>query len=249
MTDLRVVAIVQARMGSERLPGKVLRHLDGHPVLWHVVERLGRCRTLHEVVVATSDSAVDDALAAYCEAQGVRVVRGSEHDVMSRYRVAIEATSADVAVRITADCPLIDPDVVDLVVDTLLADAVGLDYVSNTVERSYPRGMDVEAFLAEAFLRADGRSPDLAWREHVTPAFYRLPAEFRSRQVSRPDPLDTASWRLTLDTVQDYEALSALAAFFVGRFTEVGLSELEDVLKAHPEIRALNNTVAQKVVG
>jgi spore coat polysaccharide biosynthesis protein SpsF len=235
-------------MGSERLPGKVLLNLDGQPVIWHVVRRLHRCRQLDDVVVATSSAGVDDELVKYCEATGIAVVRGSEHDVLDRFKAAIAETHADIVVRITADCPLIDPPTVDAIVECLGAENGGSDYASNTVARTYPRGMDAEAFTAAAFVRADRLSPSLAWREHVTPAFYRVSGEFRVRHFTRSDPRGSASWRLTLDTAQDYEAISTLAANFRGRLVNVQLDEFERHLEAHPEILATNSLVTQRGV-
>ena len=248
MAQPRVVAIVQARMGSERLPGKILAALDGQPVIWHVMQRLRRSRTLTDAVVATSTNVVDDRLVDYCVANAIRVVRGPEADVLSRFALALAETRADIVVRITADCPLVDPTVIDALVERVVEAGGDIDYASNTVERSFPRGMDAEVFTSTAFMRADALSSDLAWREHVTPAFYRLPSEFRAWQLVRGGREATSSWRLTVDTPEDLEALKALASLFPGRLVTAKLDEIEDAVRAHPEVLSINATIAQKTV-
>lgn len=233
-------------MSSERLPGKVLRMLDGRVVLSHVISRLRRSTSLDAIVVATSDSESDDPIAEHCSAESVAAVRGSLSDVLSRFRLAAAASEASAIVRITADCPLVEPSLVDSVVREFVSAGHSLDYLSNTVERSFPRGMDVEVFSAEALERADTLSSDPGWREHVTPALYRLRHFFRSRQFCRADPNRSRDWRLTLDTPDDLVALEQLATHFRGRLVTARLHEIEAVLLSHPEILELNSHVAQK---
>lgn len=249
MARPRVVAVVQARMGSERLPGKVLASLDGHPVIWHVMKRLRRSRLLTDVVIATSTKAGDDPLVEYCASQDFRIIRGPELDVLSRFGLAVKETSADVIVRITADCPLVEPSVVDALVARVHEAGGAIDYASNTVERTFPRGLDAEVFTSSAFERANVLSPTLEWREHVTPAFYRLPSEFRGWQLVRHGLQERSAWRLTLDTPEDLQALNALASLFSGRLVAATLEEIEESLRTHPQILALNASVAQKTVG
>ena len=141
---IKVVAIVQARMSSTRLPGKVLADVAGHPILWHVVQRLRRARLLNQIVIATSENPADDAIAQFCEQDGILCYRGSEADVLDRYYKAASLHSADVVVRITADCPLIDPAVVDKVVHRFLDE--GSDDVTNNLRYTYPDGLDTEVF-------------------------------------------------------------------------------------------------------
>ncbi len=151
---MRTVAIIQARTGSTRLPGKVLRDIGGATMLARVVRRVKRARRVDEVVVATTTEAADDAVVAECAKIGAGVFRGSELDVLGRYYRAACAAQAEVVVRITSDCPLIDPELVDRVIDARAAHDV--DYVSNSLEKTYPRGVDAEAMtfaaLASAYL-------------------------------------------------------------------------------------------------
>ncbi len=139
-----IVAVVQARMSSTRLPGKVLAEVAGHPMLWHVVHRLRRARLVNRIVVATSENPADDAIQQFCKQESIDCFRGSESDVLDRYYQAAQAFSADVVVRITADCPLIDSNIVDRVIQHFLDD--DLDYVSNALRYTYPDGLDVEVF-------------------------------------------------------------------------------------------------------
>src|SRR5262249_12160461 len=171
---MRTVAIVQARMGSSRLPGKVLQDLGGEPMLARVLSRLGRSRTLDEVVVATTTEPADDILERFCQERGRPCFRGSEHDVLDRYYKAATAERAAVVVRITSDCPLIEPAIVDRVVAEFQERQPGIDYASNVLpRRTYPRGLDTEVMSFAALDRAWHEDHVPASREHVTPYIYR----------------------------------------------------------------------------
>lgn len=242
-----VTAVVQARMGSTRLPGKVLRRLGSRTVLAHVIERLRAARSLDAIVVATTGAPADDEIAREAERLGARVTRGSEEDVLARYLQALDEHGGDVGVRVTSDCPLLDPAVVDAAVKVFRDATPPLDYLSNTVERTYPRGYDVEVFLTAALQRAAEAATEIPDREHVTRYLYTHPGSFRLGVLQRPDPDHTAFWRVTLDTQEDWEVLEAL----VGAFDEApgpNLAAVEGFLRAHPEVRAMNARVAQKAV-
>ena len=163
------VAIIQARMGSTRFPGKVLADLCGAPVLSRVITRTSKCRDIDRVVVATSLKPADDAVEEIANSHGIMCVRGSEEDVLSRYVLAAEASKAEVVVRITADCPLVDPGVIS---EVLLALRPSIDFASNALHRTYPRGLDAEAFYVDVLHRVNrmARSPNA--REHVTYHIY-----------------------------------------------------------------------------
>lgn len=195
-------------MGSSRLSGKVLALLGGSPVLWHVTTRAAQARTVDQVVVATSDQLGDDPIAGWCAAEGVRCVRGPETDVLSRYALAAEASAADVVVRVTADCPLLSPAVLDLVVDARAAS--GADYASNTLARGFPHGLDVECFTRATLNSAATEALDPEEREHVTPFVYNRPERFRLASVAAPEDWSWLRW--TLDTAADLQALEAIIA-------------------------------------
>ena len=241
----RVVAIVQARLGSTRLPRKVLAEIGGRPMLEHVVTRARRARRVDEVWVATSDAPADDAVAALCERHGWPVFRGSESDVLSRYAGCAACAKADVVVRLTADCPLLDPAVVDAVVE--MREQSGADYASNTLPpRSFPRGLDAEAFTRQALdeAHAEARAPHE--REHVTPYLHREDRRF-ARAALRETP-DRSQHRWTVDTPDDLALVERIARHFGERLPQVGWREILDAVERHPEWSALNAHVAQKPV-
>lgn len=217
------MAVVQARISSTRLPGKVLAPLGDHTVLELLLRRLARSRELDEIVVATSTDPSDDPVEREAERLSVRVLRGSLTDVLGRYLMASAEVNADAIVRITADCPLTDPAVVDDVV-ALWRDS-GADYVTNTLEpRSYPDGLDVEVISAPALRRAGELAHTAGDREHVTPYIRRHPETFPTLGVHVDPPHGDV--RVTLDTPEDLEVLTRL-------IDQVGAdASMGDVLKA-----------------
>jgi spore coat polysaccharide biosynthesis protein SpsF len=239
----RTVAIIQARTGSTRLPGKVLLPLLGEPLLAHVVRRVSRARWVDATVVATTVSPDDDAIVELARREGWIVERGSEADLLDRYLQAARAHGAERVVRITADCPLIDPGVIDEVVDKLSTTAAA--YASNTLEpRTYPRGLDVEAMTLEALEAANVFDDDSRSREHVTPFIYRHPERFRLAALR--SPVDLSGHRWTVDTVEDYELVRRI-------YDEIGNDEFSwrdalAVVDAHPDWSALNREIPQKTL-
>lgn len=204
----KVVALVQARMSSSRFPGKVLEPLGGMPMIAFMIERVRRARTLDEIVVVTSEDATDDPLAEALAARGIEVFRGDLDDVLKRYAGAAEAYDASVVVRLTGDCPLVDPTLVDEVVTTLLES--GADYASNIDPPTYADGLDVEAFTRAALTRAHETASDQPAREHVTLWMRRDEAGFA--RVNVPALLDSASLRLTVDYPDDLEVVREIVA-------------------------------------
>lgn len=195
------VAILQARMSSTRLPGKVMKPLAGRPMIERQFERLSRCTTLSRIVVATSLDASDDPLATHLEGLGVAVFRGSLSDVLDRYVGAAKAFDVGPdLVRLTADCPLADPNVID---DCVRQRArLGVDYCSNGRRRTYPHGLDVEVFTLEALLTAGREATDPYDREHVTPFLYRNPDRFTVGELAQDR--DEGDLRWTVDTPADF---------------------------------------------
>ncbi|MHB1327503.1 MAG: cytidylyltransferase domain-containing protein [Gemmatimonadales bacterium] len=210
---MTVVAIVQARMTSSRLPGKVLMDLAGKPMLERVVRRAAAARRVDAVWVACTTGPADDPIARWCEVNAVPVLRGSESDVLGRFVATAAASGAATIVRLTADCPLLDPDVIDRTIAALDDPAGSYDYAANVLDRSYPRGLDTEVFTREALERMDALGSSAAAREHVTiPVRLESPAAFRVRSVRAAD--DASDLRWTVDTADDlafvrrvYEAL------------------------------------------
>lgn len=197
------LAILQARMTSTRLPGKVLAPVLGEPMIGRQLERLSRSRRLNRIMVATSTDASDDPLANYCEGLGYSVFRGSLSDVLDRYCGAMaQVSEADVIVRLTADCPLADWTVIDATIDRL--HETGSDYASNTpAVRTYPHGLDVEVMRRAALEQAGREARDPYEREHVTPYIHRRPETFRIASLSRAPSLAHLRW--TVDFPEDLE--------------------------------------------
>lgn len=239
---MHVLAVVQARAGSTRLPGKVLAPLGGRPVLDWVVRAARAAGQVDEVVVATSTAAGDDAVASACERLGVACVRGSEEDVLGRFVEVLRSHPADALVRLTADCPLHDPHLIDAVVGAWRA-APAHDYVSTVLVRTLPRGLDVEVVTADALRRADLVATGYD-RVHVTSSIYADPTAYSCLGVCvAPDSSDL---RMTLDTAADLAALNAVVAVLGDR--PVDHRALVTLLRARPDLVALNADVVQKPI-
>jgi spore coat polysaccharide biosynthesis protein SpsF len=235
----RVVAIIQARMGSTRLPGKVLRDLGGRPVLDWVVSAARRATEIDEVVIATSAAPGDDAIADWAAAAAVPVVRGSESDVLSRFALAAAESRADAIVRLTADCPLLDPVLIDQVVALWRRDP-DLGYVATTLERTLPRGLDVELISREVLDETD-RVATGHDRVHVTSRAYADGSSVpRAGIVVAPA---SSHLRVTLDVAEDAALLDALVPLLP---SSPRWHDVVRVLSAHPEIAAINAEVEQK---
>jgi spore coat polysaccharide biosynthesis protein SpsF len=234
-------AIIQARMSSTRLPGKVLLDLAGEPMLARVVARTKRAKTIDRTIVATTVEPEDEPIVALCRARGWAVSRGSRDDVLDRYYQAAVADGADPIVRITSDCPLIDPEVIDRVVEHL---TTGVDYASNiNPRRTFPRGLDVEAFTFASLAAAWQDASDTSSREHVTPFLYRHPERFRIALVESERP-EAADHRWSVDTPEDYELMRRILARFGDQ--KFGWLDVLELLDRHPDWIELNRHIAQK---
>jgi spore coat polysaccharide biosynthesis protein SpsF len=203
-----VLAILQARMSSTRLPGKVLRPILGRPMIALQVERLRRSKRLGRIVVATSTGPEDDPLADYAQSLGLTVFRGDLADVLDRFHGALAAHGdGEHLVRLTADCPLADPEVIDAVIARHLETCA--DYTANTEGRTFPKGLDVEVCRVSALEAAWREARDPYEREHVTPFLYRHPERFKQAAVTRDPP---QRYRWTVDTPEDLAFVEAVYA-------------------------------------
>jgi spore coat polysaccharide biosynthesis protein SpsF len=240
----RTVAILQARMGSSRLPGKILRDLRGEPMMARVVSRARRAKTLDEVVIATTTLAGDDAVEKLAAQRGWPVYRGSPDDLTDRYYQAALKHGATTVVRITCDCPMIEPEVVDRTVSFFRQS--GADYASNGLPpRTFPRGLDTEVFTFAALERAWREDKNPAWREHATPYIYRHPEVFKLAGLV--NETDHSAMRWTVDTPEDMAFVTKIyEAFGDDRFT---WTEALALLKKHPEWLEINREISQKEVG
>lgn len=229
-------AIVQARMGSTRLPGKSLKPLAGKPVLLRVIERTALAIGQDNIVVATTRLRIDDPLCDFAERQGAAIFRGDETDVLARFAAAARATDADPVVRITADDPLKDASEIRRAVATLRDG--GFDYVSNTIEPTLPLGLDVEVFTRAALERADAEATDAYEREHVTPFIWRRPDRFRLQNLTRAPDLSRYRW--TLDTEADFRFLEAFIRRIEADGRERDLDALAALVDSDPLLSALH---------
>lgn len=245
---MKVVAIIQARMGSTRLPGKVMRQLEGKSVLARVVERVRACRHVDVVVVATTTAPIDDVVVEEAMRCDAGLFRGSEHDVLSRYWGAAHSCAAETVVRATSDCPLFDPEVLSrMLARYFQAAAQGrrLDYLSNAIQRTYPRGLDAEIVSFEALTIAHERARLPHEREHVTPYIYQHPSEFSIENYSDGWALQHHRW--TLDTPEDWALISAIYSEFSGR-DSFSTAEVAELLARRPDLVALNASIEQKAM-
>jgi spore coat polysaccharide biosynthesis protein SpsF len=238
----RVVAVIQARMGSTRLPGKVLADLNGRPVLRWVIEAAKAAHGIDAVVVATSVAGTDDDIATFCADFGIKVIRGSEDDVLDRFLMAADETEADAIVRLTADCPLLDPSLITQIV-AIWRGTSNLDYVSTTLARSLPRGLDVEVASVVALQQCDKRV-EAHHRTHVTSALYEEGANFQLASLAFSP--NYAGYRVTLDTPEDLQLLRSLAPLLVE--TPTSWREIVRILDQRPDIAKINSHVEQKTL-
>ncbi|GAB4407530.1 MAG: glycosyltransferase family protein [Anaerolineae bacterium] len=231
---MKIVAIIQARMASTRLPGKVLAEIAGQPMLYHVIQRTQQTRNLDLVVVATSTNQADDAIAQFCQTANLPCFRGSENDVLDRYYQAARHFEAEIIVRLTADCPLLDPKVIAKVVQTFQAGI--FDYVSNTLQCTYPDGLDTEVFSLAALTQAWLEAHLASEREHVTPYIWKNPAKFRLCNVAGEH--DFSAFRWTVDESQDLAFVRAVYEYLgPGPF---GMAAILDLLETHPDLSKTN---------
>ncbi|RJP52032.1 MAG: acylneuraminate cytidylyltransferase [Anaerolineaceae bacterium] len=269
----RVVAIIQGRMSSSRLPGKILADIGGQPMLSRVYIRTSRATTLDEVIFATTTDASDDPVAEYCDFSGIPFTRGSLYDVLDRYYQTAKEAKADVVVRITADCPVIDPELIDNVVNTLLEDEY--DFVCNRLPppwtRTYPIGLDVEACTFKALKKAWKEAKEPQHREHAMPYFYEG-VQFESKVKGRKsdlrrstfdleqgvsprgfrvallhNPTDFGDYRWTVDTPEDLEFMREIYSRFDGR-DDFTWNEVLDLVHDNPDLMKINAGVKHKTL-
>jgi spore coat polysaccharide biosynthesis protein SpsF len=243
---MKTLIIIQARMTSTRLPGKVLKSVLGKSLLEYQLERLGRVCNIEGLVVATTTNKADQPIVALCQSLNVPIFRGSQADVLSRYYEAALAHGADLVVRVTSDCPLIDPAVVSEVIGFYQAHPDAYDYVSNTLDRTYPRGLDVEVFSFKVLEQAHREAAQADEREHVTPFIYRHPQRFRMAQVRQP--ADHSAERWTVDTPEDFELIRCILEALYPKNPKFDQADVLALLEAHPHWRALNAGIEQKLV-
>jgi len=240
---MNIITIIQARMGSTRLPGKVMLDLCGKTVLARVVERVQRSRRAGDVVVATTTQPADDRVLEECMRLGAKVFRGSESDVLDRYYRAAKQSAADAIVRICSDCPLIDPEIVDRTIQSFLDEQA--DYASNALERSYPRGLDTEIMTWDALERCWREARAFYQRSHVTPYIYENPRQFKIVRVRSEEDYSDCRW--TLDTPEDLKFIRAIYDRMEDK-ERFSWRDVLQVLEEEPELAELNQHILQKAL-
>lgn len=240
---MRVVAIIQARLGSTRLPGKILKEINGRPLLSYQLERLQNSRFIDELVIATTNNEKDNQLVEFCENRQVSFFRGSETDVLARYYEAAVKFKADAIVRITSDCPIIDLQIVDKTIKDFI-DNREYDYVSNTVERTYPRGLDTEVFTFAALEKAYNEAVLERDREHVTAYFYTNSHLFNIGYVK--NDVDYSKYRWTVDTEEDFELIKLIIGTLYRENPNFTLLDTVNLMEKNPDWFKINAHIEQK---
>ena len=241
----KVLCIIQARMGSERLPGKVMKELGNKPMIEHTLCRVAGSDRVDQVVLATSDKESENVMVDYLTENGWCVFRGDENNVLKRYVDCEEAYKGDIIIRVTGDCPFIDSDIIDNVITYFLIN--DYDYVRLDVPDTFIRGFDIEIFTREAMLRVyeitksiEGDSP---YKEHVTYYMYKHPEEFKIGYVKGSE-LYSKDYRLCVDTPEDFELVTTIYNHFNDEW--VSAKEIVKFLDENPEIAKINQNVIQK---
>ncbi|WP_058953760.1 cytidylyltransferase domain-containing protein [Clostridium tyrobutyricum] len=244
---MNIVCIVQARTGSTRLPGKVIKKICGKTVLEHDIDRLKRVKNIDKIIIATTTLEKDNAIVEEAKRMDVDYFRGSEEDVLSRYYYAAKENNGDVVVRITSDCPLIDSEVTEKIIQYYLYNNAKYDYVSNTIDRTYPRGLDTEVFSFKALEKAFNEAESLRDKEHVTPYIWDNPSIFRLAQYK--NEIDYSNLRWTLDTKEDFELISKIYGYlYKEKGNEFNLEDILNLYVGHPELREINENIEQKQI-
>ena len=243
---MKVVAIVEARMSSSRLAGKVLMPIGSKNSLEHIHERLSKVLEISEICIATTDNLTDDVIENWANTLGLSVYRGSENDVLSRVLGAADMLSAEIIVEITGDCPFVDPLMVDQYIEILKNN--DLDYVSNNIVPTYPDGFDVQVFLTKALRKSSTLVSTREEREHVTMHIRQNPRIFKTLNIIAPRPYRHPEISVTLDTKEDLEVLSFIAKNFKDSDLPSHM-QIIDFLIANPEISKISSGIARKGYG
>jgi spore coat polysaccharide biosynthesis protein SpsF len=244
MKQPKIVAIIQGRMTSSRLPGKILMDIGGQPNLLWMVRRTSRAQRIDQVVIATTDDPSDDPVAEFCTQHEIECFRGSMHDVLDRYYQAARYYGADVVVRLTGDCPFIDPDLLDSNITTFLTYQPPLDFAANRLpgNRTVPIGLDTEVCTIAALTRAWHEATAEHQREHVMPYLYEVPGRFEVLHILHHP--DYGGYRWTLDMAQDLVLLREIAAHFPD--DAFSWTEVIDLMERRPELAAINARVQHR---
>lgn len=244
-SEKKATVIIQARLGSTRLPGKVLKSLCGKPILWHVWNRLTYSKNVDEIIIATTDQSEDDLIESFCRENSIPFFRGSTNDVLNRYYETAKNFRASTIIRVTSDCPLIDPIIIDQIITSYRNEKA--DYMSNVLIRSFPRGLDVEIFSFELLERADKEAALEYEREHVTPFIYNKPELFALKNFVNSEDLSFHRW--TVDTEDDFRLIEIIYKSLYGKKEIFLMDDILNLFKENPDLLKINKQVEQKKLG
>jgi spore coat polysaccharide biosynthesis protein SpsF len=246
---MKITAIIQARSGSTRLPEKIFKELFGKPILWHVHNRVQQSKLISQIVIATTNLSEDDKVEEFCVSNDFLFYRGSSDDVLSRYYEAAKKFNADIIIRITSDCPVIDPVILDKMIETYLKEQKenGIDYLSNTIHRTFPRGLDVEILTMSVLEKIFNEANKQYEREHVTPYIYQHTNIFKIKNFENDK--DLSHLRLTVDTSEDFKLIEIIYDEIYPQKKNFLLDDVEKLLERKPELADINKFVEQKKLG
>lgn len=246
---MKVVCLVQARVGSTRLPGKILKEICGKTILHHEIDRLKKCKEIDEIVIATTDKEDDDKIVNEAKKLSVKYFRGSENDVLSRFYYSAKENNADIIVRVTSDCPCIDFEILDkmLIYFKEKYKEKQVDYLSNTIKRTYPRGYDIEIFTFSALEKSYINAKKEYEREHVTPYIYDKTNNFLKLSFENKD--DYSEYRVTLDTIEDFIVIKNIFENLYYKNPYFKLNDVVQYLNNNLHIVDINKHIEQKKLG
>ncbi len=243
---MKIIATIEARMDSSRLPGKILKDVLGKPMLERLIERVKRSKFIHEIVVATTVAPNDEATIEACRKIGVKSFRGSSDDVLDRVLKAAKTNKADLIVELTRDCPLLDPEIIDLVIKHYLDN--NYDYVSNVLERTFPRGLDTQIFSVKVLEEVSKLTQDPADRENVSLYIYEHPERYRLGNLVAALELKRPELRLTVDTEADLNLVREIYSNLYPKKPDFSLRDVIQLLDSKPELKQVNVHIKQKPV-
>jgi len=238
-----ITCIIQARMGSERLSGKVLKEIDGKPMILHVLDRVSKSEKINQVILATSDLDRDTPLANAISSAGYNIFRGSEDNVLSRYVDAVSQFGGDTVIRITGDCPFIDPTIIDELIEQF--ESSDVDYLTNDVPNTVARGFDAEVFTKKALLKTVELADEPKYLEHVTHYIYTHKDDFKVKIVEG-ETWQNRQYRLCVDTAEDFELVSKIFDHFDNHF--VSAKEVVEFLDKNQELTTINTSIKQGAI-
>lgn len=241
---MKIVAIIQARMGSTRLPGKILKKVLEKPLLEYQIERVKRAKLVDEIVIATTTNNSEQPIIDFCEKHSILYYRGSEEDVLSRYYEAAKEYKADTIIRLTSDCPIIDPVVIDKIIEYYTDNQPLYNYVSNTINRTYPRGYDTEVISYKALENVYQRATSKSEKEHVTSYVFQNPHLFHIEQIL--NGTDHSNFRLTVDTYEDFVLISKIITSLYPSKPTFDHRDIMQLLHEKKEWLQINAAINQK---